>query len=39
MDEKTGRGLSAPPTVSTLPIRPGYVNLANQVGAAPFSGR
>jgi hypothetical protein len=25
-----------PDTKSTLPMRPGYVNLANQVGSVPF---
>jgi len=29
------RGPKAP-RKSTLPIRPGYVNLANQVGSVPF---
>ena len=36
---KPGEALSrAPPAISTLPIRSDYVNLANQVGAVPFSG-
>ena len=34
--DETG-GLAAPPHESTLPIGPNYVNLANQVGAAPVA--